>query len=206
MSAENFSITPEVILKAYINGIFPMGDSDTPNSQDEINWYSPEWRGIIPLDKFKIPKNLGKLYRRNKFRILVNKNFEAVMKECANSNNRRQAGTGWITPKIIDLYIELHKMGFAHSVEAYFEGKLVGGLYGIAINGAYFGESMFTKMTDASKIALVYTVERLNEKGFKLLDTQFINQHLVQFGAIEITKEEYMKRLEEALQVKTSFV
>lgn len=206
MSAENFSITPEVILKAYINGIFPMGDSDTPNSQNEINWYSPEWRGIIPLDKFKIPKNLAKLYRRNKFRILVNKNFEAVMKECANSDNRRHAGTGWITSKIIDLYIELHKMGFAHSVETYFEGKLVGGLYGIAINGAYFGESMFTKVTDASKVALVYTVERLNERGFKLLDTQFINQHLVQFGAIEITKEEYMKKLEEALQMKTSFV
>ncbi|HEX2787011.1 MAG TPA: leucyl/phenylalanyl-tRNA--protein transferase [Ignavibacteria bacterium] len=201
MSAE--SITPEIILRAYINGIFPMGD---PDAEDELNWYSPEQRGIIPLDKFKVPKNLEKLYRRNKFRILVNKNFEEVIKECANVNNRRQPETGWITPKITELYIELHKMGFAHSVESYFEGKLVGGLYGVTINGAYFGESMFTKATDASKVALVHTVERLKEKGFKLLDTQFINQHLVQFGAIEISKDEYMKMLEEALQVKTSFV
>jgi leucyl/phenylalanyl-tRNA--protein transferase len=201
MSAEN--ITPEIILKAYISGIFPMGD---PDAEDELNWYSPEWRGIIPLDKFKIPKNLGKLYKKNKFRIIVNKNFEEVIKQCASLNNRRTSGTGWITPQIVELYVELHKMGFAHSVETYFEGKLVGGLYGITINGAYFGESMFTKVTDASKVALVYTVERLNERGFKLLDTQFINQHLLQFGAIEISKEEYMKKLEEALQVKTSFV
>jgi leucyl/phenylalanyl-tRNA--protein transferase len=206
MSAENFSITPEILLKAYINGIFPMGDPEGNNSKDELNWYSPELRGIIPLDKFKIPKNLAKLYRNNKFRITVNRNFEEVIKECANSNNRKLEGTGWITPPIIDLYVELHKMGFAHSVEIYLEGKLVGGLYGITIGGAYFGESMFTKITDASKIALVYTVQRLNERGFKLLDTQFINQHLVQFGAIEIPKEEYMKKLEEALQVKTSFV
>lgn len=197
------SITPEIILRAYINGIFPMGD---PDAEDELNWYSPEWRGIIPLDKFKIPKNLEKLYKRNKFRILIDKNFEEVIKECANVNNRREPGTGWITPKIMELYIELHKMGFAHSVETYFEGKLVGGLYGVTINGAYFGESMFTKITDASKVALVYTVERLKEKGFKLLDTQFINQHLLQFGAIEIPKDEYMKMLEDALQVKTSFV
>ncbi len=206
MSAENINITPEIILKAYINGIFPMGDPDANNSNDELNWYSPEWRGIIPLDKFKIPKNLGKLYKKNKFRITVNKNFEEVIKECADSNNRTNTGTGWITPQIMGLYVELHKMGFAHSVETYFEGKLVGGLYGITINGAYFGESMFTKVTDASKVALVYTVERLNERRFKLLDTQFINQHLLQFGAIEISKEEYMTKLEEALQVKTSFV
>lgn len=204
MSAEN--ITPEIILRAYINGIFPMGDSAALSSDDEINWYSPEWRGIIPLDKFRVPKNLAKLYRRNKFRVLVNKNFEAVIKECAGAHNRKDTGTGWITPQIMKLYIELHNMGFAHSVESYLEGKLVGGLYGIAINGAFFGESMFTKVTDASKVALVNSVERLKEKGFKLLDTQFINRHLLQFGAIEVPREEYMKMLEEALQVKTSFI
>lgn len=170
-----------------------MADEDDDNA---IYWHTPQLRGIIPLDEgFHVPKNLRRLYKQNKFDLYINRNFERVIEAC--SSNR--AGGTWISDEIKDAYIGLHREGFAHSFEAYLNGELVGGLYGVSIGKAFFGESMFHTVTDASKICLVFLVEFLREKGFKLLDTQYLNDHIAQFGAYEVSHQTFMKLLEEAV-------
>lgn len=179
-------ITPELLLRAYSIGLFPMADSaDDP----EIFWVEPELRGIIPLGDFHISRSLAKTIRRAPFDITFNADFEGVMKGCAASAPDRP--TTWINSTILSLYTTLHRMGYAHSVEAWEGEELVGGLYGVSLGAAFFGESMFSRRTDASKICLVHLVERLRERGYKLLDTQFTTEHLKSFGAIDVPKAEY---------------
>lgn len=179
-------ITPELLLRAYSIGLFPMADSaDDP----EIFWVEPELRGIIPLDDFHISRSLAKTIRRAPFDITFNADFEGVMKGCAASAPDRP--TTWINSTILSLYTTLHRMGYAHSVEAWEGEELVGGLYGVSLGAAFFGESMFSRRADASKICLVHLVERLRERGYKLLDTQFTTEHLKSFGAIDVPKAEY---------------
>lgn len=184
-------LTANELIYAYSQGYFPMAHEDEDNA---IYWYKPEMRGIIPLDKFHIPKNLEKLYKKQPFSLRINTAFRATMEACAERDST------WISDELIDLYCELFEKGYAFSFECWKDEVLVGGLYGVALGKAFFGESMFHRATNASKIALVFLVEVLKEKGFILLDTQFINDHLLQFGAIEISDEEYMERLGEALE------
>ena len=167
-----------------------------PEEDNQIYWHTPVMRGIIPLDeRFRVSKNLRRLYKQQRFSIYINRNFETVIRKC---QNLRIQDT-WISDEIIEAYIGLHEQGFAHSFEAYQEGKLVGGLYGVSIGKAFFGESMFHTVTDASKICLVYLVEFLRDHDFKLLDTQYLNPHIEQFGAYEIPHDEYMKILKDAI-------
>ncbi len=195
MSMEELPLTPQVLVSAYANGIFPM-DVD-----GEIQWFSPDPRAIIPLEVFHASKTLMQTCRQGRFEIRIDSSFEQVMRGCAD----RPEGT-WISDEIIEAYCRLHQLGLAHSVEAWHESELVGGLYGVALSGVFFGESMFSRRRDASKVALVSLVERLQTHGFTLLDIQFMTKHLAQFGAIEIPRAEYLQRLEAALQVNTSFV
>ena len=188
-------IDPEFLLKAYCSGYFPMADGKS----GEIGWYSPDPRAIFELDALRVPRSLFLVMKKEPFELLVNKQFEEVMRACAA---RKET---WISEEIIQSYIELHRLGYAHSVECWKDQKLVGGLYGVAIRGAFFGESMFSRMRDASKIALVYLVDRLNSRGFDLLDTQFVTPHLARFGAKEIAMEEYLRRLKKALKKECSF-
>lgn len=184
-------LTPNQVLHGYTMGIFPMADPDDDNS---IGWYEPKMRGIIPLDSFKVPKNLAKVIRKQTFEVTINRSFEEVMQACAEREDT------WISEEIIYVYTRLHETGWGYSFETRLDGELVGGLYGIAMGKAFFGESMFHKVTDASKVALVHLVEWMKQNGFILLDTQFITDHLKQFGAIEIPQAEYMKLLAEALK------
>jgi len=182
---------PHVVIQAYTQGYFPMAHPDEGN---EIFWHLPESRGIIPLDHhFKVSKNLARLYRKGKFELRQNSDFEGVIRNCAARSET------WISEDIIDTYCELNEMGVAHSFETWYDGQLVGGLYGLAIGKAFFGESMFHTMTDASKIALIFLVENLRKNNFSLLDSQYLNDHLLQFGAYEISHEEYLDLLHEAL-------
>lgn len=183
-------ITAEAILNAYAQGAFPMADE-----RGIIRWYTADPRGVLPLDGFIPPRSLRQLWKRGKFEIRINHGFRAVMNAC---RERRRDHT-WISVELIELYCELHQLGFAHSVEAWHDGKLAGGLYGVAMGAAFFGESMFHYETDASKIALFALVERLKERQFDLLDTQAVTQHLKRFGAIEVPADEYLKKLQEAL-------
>jgi len=176
-----------------------MGDPET----GELNWYLPEQRGILPLNKFHVPRRLAKTIRQGQFRVTFDRCFADVMSLCAAPAPDRESS--WITDDILDLYCELHQYGFAHSVEAWREDRLVGGLYGVSLGGLFAGESMFSRATDASKVTLVYLVERLRQQQFVLLDTQFITDHLEQFGCIEITANEYDRRLQQALQIKARF-
>lgn len=195
MVSDRHAITPEILLRAYAAGMFPMAESaDDP----EVFWVQPKIRGIIPLDDFHVSKSLAKHIRQKPFDIRINTAFERVMKLCAESTDDRP--TTWINPLILTLYVELHRMGYTHSVEAWEGEELVGGLYGVSLGSAFFGESMFSRRTDASKICLVHLVERLNERGFTLLDTQFTTDHLKTFGAIDIPRREYEKLLEKAMQ------
>ncbi len=187
-------ITPDLLLRAYSIGLFPMADSaDDP----ELFWVEPELRGIIPLDDFHISKSLAKTIKRTPFDIRYDTAFEDVMKGCAAPAPDRP--TTWINAKILSLYATLHKMGHAHSVEAWDGDELVGGLYGVSLGSAFFGESMFSRRTDASKICLVHLVERLRKRGFKLLDTQFTTEHLKSFGAVDVPKARYEKMLARAI-------
>jgi leucyl/phenylalanyl-tRNA--protein transferase len=188
-------ISSEVLLDAYCQGIFPMAMEN-----GEIGWFSPDPRGIIPLEDFMIPHGLRRTLKRNPFEIRINGDFTAVMRACA------QREETWISEEIIASYVELHRRGWAHSVEAWHEGQLVGGLYGVAIRGVFFGESMFHRMTDASKVALWALRERLVERGYVLLDTQWTTPHLEQFGAHEIPRTKYLKLLEQGLQLACRFV
>jgi leucyl/phenylalanyl-tRNA--protein transferase len=193
-------LTPQIVLDAYSKGLFPMAE----NRRDkQLFWIDPEVRGILPLDKFHIPRSLKKKIRNNPFEVRFDHNFAAVIRACAQQKPKRRET--WINDEIIELYTKLFGMRHAHSVECWQEEKLVGGLYGISIGGAFFGESMFSSERDSSKIALVHLVARLNLAGFTLLDTQFITDHLKQFGAIEISRVEYHKILNGALNLNVGF-
>ncbi len=184
----------ELVLSAYSQGIFPMGHDD-----GLIRWYSPDPRCIFDFDSFHIPKRLMRTYRSGKFEMRVNSAWDEVLHLCASRDST------WITDDIFRVYTELHEDGFAHSVEAYYEGKLAGGLYGVSIGGAFMGESMFHTVTDASKVSLVYLVERMKERGFILLDSQYMTEHLSTFGAVLISRREYLTRLERALRLNCKF-
>lgn len=195
-------IETSVLIAAYAQGIFPMSLGEDQGG--EIGWFSPDPRGIIPLDTFSVPRRLARVVRQNRFEIRFDSAFEFVMRACAADRRGDKEGT-WISDEIIDSYVALHARGLAHSVEAWREGTLVGGLYGVHLGSAFFGESMFHLETDASKVALAALVERLRERGFTLLDTQWTTPHLEQFGAVEIPKAEYLARLSEALATRASF-
>lgn len=188
-------LSPEILLSAYMSGAFPMAH---PDDNNEIYWHTPKNRGIIPLDeRFKASKNLKRLYRSGKFTFSINRDFEEVIRQCAS----RRADDTWISEEIIEAYIGLHQTGFAHSFETRLNDELVGGLYGVAIRKAFFGESMFHTHTDASKLALLYLVDFLREKDFMLLDTQYLNPHIKQFGAYEISHTTYMLLLKQATRM-----
>jgi leucyl/phenylalanyl-tRNA---protein transferase len=189
---EPIPLTPEVLISAYVQGIFPM------DVEGEIEWFSPDPRTVLPLDGLKITRSLRQSCR--KFEVRVNSAFEQVMRACAD----RPEGT-WINDEIVKAYTRLHHLGFAHSVESWRDGELAGGLYGVAIGGAFFGESMFHRRTDASKVALVALVDRMNARGFTLLDVQFTTEHLERLGAVEIPRRTYLSRLKKAVLIETRF-
>jgi len=182
-------LQPHILLGAYASGLFPMADED-----GEIMWFSPDPRAVIPLEKFHVSRNLTKLCRSGRFDVTVDQDFPAVITACAD----REEGT-WISADIIDAYVHLHGLGFVHSVETRVGGALVGGLYGLQLGGAFFGESMFHLVRDASKVALVALVRRLRRGGFSLLDVQVMTAHLKRFGACNIPRAEYLRRLKIAL-------
>ncbi len=193
-------ITPALLLRAYASGVFPMADSaDAP----DIYWVEPAYRGIFPLDALHVPRRLRRTIRRRPFEIRINTAFDEVMAGCAAPAAGRE--NTWINTTIRRLYNRLHEMGHAHSIECWQDNRLVGGLYGVHLNAAFFGESMFSRMRDASKVALVHLVARLNAGGFQLLDTQFLTDHLASLGAIEIPREEYLARLDRALRTGADF-
>jgi leucyl/phenylalanyl-tRNA--protein transferase len=193
-------ITPDMLLRAYAIGIFPMAEA---RNDPELYWIDPELRGIIPLDTFHVPKSLRKTIRHGRFQVTCNTAFERVVEECAApAAGRRQT---WINQTIFDLCRQLFQMGYAHSVEVWMDGELAGGLYGISLGGAFFGESMFSRETDASKVALVHLVARLRAGNFGLLDTQFVTKHLSRFGALEIPRDDYRRRLNDALARRAEF-
>jgi leucyl/phenylalanyl-tRNA--protein transferase len=197
---EPAALNPELLLRAYATGIFPMSESaDDP----EIFWVRPDVRGIIPLDTFHVPSSLAKTIRKGVFEIRFDTAFVEVMKGCAEEKDSRPST--WINDTIINSYSALFRQGHCHSVEAWYCGELVGGLYGVSLKAAFFGESMFSRMTDASKVCLVYLVERLKSKGFVLLDTQFTTEHLKRFGAIDVSRKNYEKMLAAALTKEAKF-
>lgn len=193
-------ITPQVLLKAYACGLFPMAESAEDAT---LFWIEPELRGILPLDHFHLPKRLKRTLRADKFEIRINTDFEGVINGCAGSGPDRPQT--WINDEIRRLYGALFEQGYCHTVEAWHEGNLAGGLYGISLNGVFFGESMFTRVTDASKICLTHLVARLIAGGYKLLDTQFLTEHLARFGTIEISRDIYSDLLDDALQEEGDF-
>jgi leucyl/phenylalanyl-tRNA--protein transferase len=193
-------LTPDILIQAYAAGIFPMAESaDDP----ELFWVDPTRRGIIPLEAFHLPRRLQRVLRRGRFAVRVDTEFAAVMRGCADASEMRP--TTWINDEIVRLYSALFERGAAHSVECWQNGELVGGLYGVSIGAAFFGESMFSRVTDASKVALAHLVARLRRGGFRLLDTQFLTPHLAQFGAIEISRARYHRLLAEALRYRAVF-
>lgn len=192
----DIDITPQLIVRAYCSGIFPMSEDA---NDDDIFWVSPELRGIIPLDGFRLSTSLRKAMRKSGFQIKVDTDFDAIIEACATVGSERE--TTWINGTIRAVYGELFTLGIAHTVEVWEGSELVGGLYGLAIGGAFFGESMFHRKTNASKIAMAHLVERLKAGGFVLLDTQFLTPHLASLGGIEISREDYEERLADALEV-----
>ncbi len=188
-------LTPDILLDAYRMGFFPMAESRT----GPLSWYSPDPRGIIPIVPANIPRSVRKLLREEPFDVRINTAFEQVMRGCAEREET------WISEEIIEVYTALFTAGYGHSVEAWQEGELVGGLYGVAIGGAFFGESMFSRVSGASKVALATLMIRLEKAGFSLLDAQFITPHLAQFGAVEVSRAEYLIWLENALEVEAVF-
>ncbi|WP_417668917.1 leucyl/phenylalanyl-tRNA--protein transferase [Roseibium sp.] len=195
-----FEITPQVLLKAYACGLFPMAES----AEDAgLFWLEPEQRGILPLDQFHLPKRLKRTIRADIFEIRVSTDFQAVIDGCAGQGPDRPQT--WINSEIRRLYTELFEMGHCQTVEAWQDGKLVGGLYGVNLNGAFFGESMFTRVTDASKVCLAHLVARLIAGGYSLLDTQFVTEHLSRFGTVQISRDAYSVELNKALQLEGDF-
>ncbi|MBA4312793.1 MAG: leucyl/phenylalanyl-tRNA--protein transferase [Chlorobiaceae bacterium] len=189
-------IDPEFLISAYAAGYFPMADS----REGEIGWYSPDPRAIIPLDKLKISRSLHQALNKNIFDLRIDTSFEQVMRCCSERKDT------WISETIIQSYLKLFMFGYAHSVEAWKDEKLLGGLYGVSIGAAFFGESMFSRVKDASKVALVFLVNRLRENKFQLLDTQFITPHLKNLGAIEIPRSDYLILLKKAISKQRTFV
>jgi leucyl/phenylalanyl-tRNA--protein transferase len=190
-------ITPEILVQAYAGGIFPMA---FPEEHDRILWFSPDPRAIIPLDGFHVPRSVRKLLRDGVFSTTTDAGFEDVVRSCAG-----RAET-WISKEMIALYCSVFRLGYGHSVEVWQGDRLVGGLYGIAIGGAFFGESMYSDVSNASKVALVDLAERLRTSGFKLLDTQYLTPHLEQFGGTEIGRADFMEQLESAIALETAWV
>jgi len=194
------ALTPEILLAAYAAGVFPMADSaDDP----ELFWVDPQRRGILPLDRFHVPRRLRRVLRQGRFEIRCDAAFEAVIRGCAEATEKRP--NTWINDEIVRLYTGLFARGAAHSIECRRDGALVGGLYGIAIGAAFFGESMFSRETDASKVALVHLVARLRHGGYRLLDMQFLTPHLARFGGIEVSRAHYHRLLASALGYFASF-
>lgn len=189
-------IPPATLLAAYRTGFFPMGVGQ------EIEWFSPDPRGVLPLDRFHVPRRLARVLRQCKFTVTINRAFDEVIRACARLD---QPDQNWINAEIRTSYRVLHRLGFAHSVETWLQGQLVGGLYGVSLRGAFFGESMFHRVRDASKVALCALVDRLRERGYRLLDVQWVTPHLARFGAIEISRAEYLARLDEAMAVDCRF-
>ena len=194
------AITPSLLLRAYSCGIFPMADSA---EDPTLYWVEPRLRGILPLDGFHIPKRLARTVRSDRFEVRLNTDFNAVIDGCAAPRPGRR--TTWINATIRDLYGQLFRRGHVHTVETWREGRLVGGLYGVSLGAAFFGESMFSLERDASKVALVHLVAALRRGGFQLLDTQFLTEHLEQFGAEEIERRDYLLLLEKALESEAEF-
>ncbi len=197
-SGVTIELSPQLLLHAYANGLFPMAESAVAS---DLYWYDPDRRGILPLDGFHVPRKLRRTVRRGVFEVRVNTAFRAVMEGCAGARP-----TTWINREILDIYCRLHELGHAHSVEAWKDGALAGGLYGVSLGGAFFGESMFSLATDASKVALVHLVARLRRGGFSLLDTQFVTDHLSQFGATEMPRDDYRWLLWEATELEADFI
>jgi leucyl/phenylalanyl-tRNA--protein transferase len=193
-------ITPEVLLKAYACGIFPMAESA---EDPALYWIEPEERGVLPLGAFHVPSRLARTVRADRFTVVCNRDFDAVIDACAEPRPGRTRT--WINTRIRKLYGALFAVGHCHTVEAYEDDQLVGGLYGVSLGGAFFGESMFHRATDASKVALVHLVARLRAGGFRLLDTQFVTEHLKTFGAGEISRRQYHRLLEAAVGVEADF-
>lgn len=198
---ETVHLTPELMLAAYRGGLFPMA----PDAQsEELEWFCPEMRGILPLDGFHVSRRLMRTVLSPRFSVVTDQDFPAVMDGCAEPAPGRE--DTWISPRIRDLFCQLHDMGHAHSVETWYEGRLVGGLYGVAIGQAFFGESMFSRMRDASKVALVHLVARLRLGGFTLLDTQFGTEHLASFGGTEIPVGQYLRLLRYAVEGEARWI
>src|ERR1700692_4943011 len=195
MSTRNFVLNPDLLLRAYRLGLFPMAESRTSRA---LHWPDPEAPGALPPDRFLLPPGLLKTRRAEKFHVTADADFPGTIAACAATRTNRP--DTWINPEIERLFIDLHLLGFAHSVESWQNGKLVGGLYGVSLGGAFFGESMFSIATDASKVALVHLVARLRLGGYTLLDTQFITTHLARFGAMEIPRARYHLLLAEAVE------
>jgi leucyl/phenylalanyl-tRNA--protein transferase len=195
-----FRLTPEILLKAYCSGIFPMAESaDDP----ELFWVDPEHRGILPLDAFHVPRRLARVVRQDRFEVRVDGDFAGTLQACAEATENRPST--WINTEIVRLYTALHEHDAAHSVECWQADSMVGGLYGVSIGGAFFGESMFSRVADASKVALVHLVALMRTGGFRLLDLQFVTSHLSQFGAVEVPRAQYRSLLAEALRYRCVF-
>jgi len=198
--APGYRIPPDLLLKAYASGVFPMAESA---ADPEVFWVRPETRGVIPLDAFHVPRSLAKVIRKGLFDIRIDYDFEAVIDACAERRAERR--NTWINAPIREAYVQLHQRGNCHSVEAWLGGRLVGGLYGVRLGRAFFGESMFSRERDASKVCLVHLVERLRKRNFALLDTQFTTEHLKRFGATDVPRGKYEKMLAEALKGEALF-
>lgn len=194
------TLSPDLLLYAYASGLFPMADD---RHDPTIHWIDPENRGIIPLDRFHVPRRLARVIRQRRFEVRADTAFADVIRSCAESHPNRPRT--WLNDELINLYCELHELNYAHSVECWRNGQLVGGVYGVSLGGAFFGESMFSREREASKVALTALVDRLNQGGYCLLDTQFLTDHLSQFGAVEISREAYNRRLKEALKIDAIF-
>jgi leucyl/phenylalanyl-tRNA---protein transferase len=192
-------LTPQMLLNAYCQGYFPMADPDDGN----IYWYDPDPRTILPLESFHIPRRLERTVKQKKFELRIDTAFQRVM-ECCGEPRKNQPRT-WISEELIELYTTLHRHGFAHSVETWLDDELVGGVYGVSVGGLFAGESMFSRARDASKVALVALVDVLRRNGYVLFDVQFTNEHLKQFGVVEIPRAHYKIRLEEALERQCAF-
>ncbi len=198
-----FPVTAEILLRAYAAGIFPMAESA---ADPALHWIEPRWRGIIPLEDFHLSARMARMVRQGRYRVEVDRDFDAVIAACAAPRRSEgPSGETWINAPIRRLYRELFAAGQCHTVEVYAGEALVGGLYGLRLGGAFFGESMFHRARDCSKLALVHLVARLRAGGFCLLDTQFLTDHLRQFGGVEITRREYRQRLEAALKLRADF-
>ncbi|MCY4303762.1 MAG: leucyl/phenylalanyl-tRNA--protein transferase [Aestuariivita sp.] len=190
-------LSPTLIINAYSKGIFPMAAS---RNSDEINWFNPDPRGVLPLNAFRISRSLQRSIKKENYNIKVNECFHGTIDACADRP------TTWINNEIKDVYVRLHKMGYAHSLEVWENDHLIGGIYGVALGAVFFGESMFSRRSNASKIALAYLIDRLNQSGFKLFEIQYLTSHLASLGAVEISQSLYYNLLNEALNLKTDFL